>query len=79
MTYENLYYTDNHEHAAYLMASKQVLESFYWNRGACVFVFENELECDRIITSILRGDYFIEALSLVEALKAIHGIINLNI
>ena len=79
MKYSNLYYTDNHEHAAFLLASKQVLESFYWTKGSCVFVFENEERCEKIINGILKGEYHIEAFSLIQALKTISGIMNIYI
>jgi hypothetical protein len=79
MTYDNLYYTDDAEHAAFLLASKQVIESFYWAKGSCVFVFEGELKCEKIIDSILKGEYHIEALSLLEAFKTINNILSINI
>ena len=79
MEYKDLYYTDNNEHTAYLLACKQTLESFYWARGASVFVFENEPECERIINGVLNGTVSIEPMSLICALKTINGIINLNI
>ena len=79
MRYTNLYYTDNHEYAAFLMASRRTLDSFYRSRGNCVFVFEDGPECERIIQSIIKGDHFIEATSLVEALKTINGIMNIDV
>ena len=78
MEYHNLYYTDNHEHAAFLLASSQSIESFYWAKGSAVFVFENEAECERIIKGILKGNIKVNPQALVEALKTVNGIINLN-
>ncbi|OGU95721.1 MAG: hypothetical protein A2475_03950 [Ignavibacteria bacterium RIFOXYC2_FULL_35_21] len=78
MEYQNLYYTDNHEHAAFLLASNQIIESFYWSKGSAVFVFENEVECERIIKGILKGNIKLTPQSLLEALKTVNGIINFN-
>jgi hypothetical protein len=78
MEYKDLYYTDNNEHAAFLLACKQTLESFYWAKGASVFVFENEPKCKRIIAGILAGEISINPVSLIEALRTVNGIINLH-
>lgn len=79
MNYNNLYYTDNPEYASFLLASKQVLESLYWSKGACVFVFENETECKKIISGIKEGEILVGGPSLIEAIKTIQGIINLKV
>ena len=78
MTYQNLYYTDNHEHAAILLARKQVVESFYWAKGSAVVVFENEEECERILEGVLKGVVQVNPKSLIDALRIINNIINLN-
>ena len=79
MFYDKLYYTDIPEHAAFLMALGQVLDSFYWARTACVFVFEDEVKCQKVIAGILSGKTRIKATALTEALKTINSVINLKL
>ena len=78
MKYKNMYYTKNVQHSALLLAMKQNLESCYWQNGECVFVFNNEDECKKIILHLQNHKIHVEAMSLFEALKTINTILILR-
>jgi uncharacterized protein DUF5659 len=78
MKYKNLFYTKETEVASLLIASNQSLESCYWQKGLCIFVFENNDNCQKIIDDYKDYKVKIEANSLFKAIRTIEGIMALK-
>ena len=73
--YQNLYKTRDSEHASVLYATKQVLDSSYWENGACFFIFENRDKSEQIIADYYKDKIMVSAKSLMEAIRTIKSII----
>lgn len=73
--YQNFYTTKDFELASVLYASKQVLDSSYWENGTCFFVFENSEACEVVISAYFRDKLVLSAKSLMEAIKTIKNIL----
>lgn len=76
MNYKNLFYTKGNHYAALLLAMKQNLESCYWEKGECIFAFDNEEECKKIIANFWNRKVHIEARCLFEAIRTVDSISN---
>jgi Domain of unknown function (DUF5659) len=78
MKYKNLFYTKEAEQAALLVAVGQSLESCYWQKGFCIFVFENNDYCQKIIVDYKDFKVRVEANALFKAIQTIEGIMALK-
>lgn len=74
-TYQNFYTTKDFELASVLYASKQVLDSSYWEGNTCFFVFEKVEICEAIIADYYKDKLMIGAKSLMGAIKTIKSIL----
>lgn len=74
-TYQNFYTTKDFELASILYASRQVLDSSYWENNTCFFVFENTEACEAIIADYFKDNLIMSAKSLMEAIKTIKSIL----
>lgn len=75
LQYKNLYTTKDFDLASILYASKQVLDSSYWERQTCFFVFEDEEVCKKVITDYFKDKLILSPKSLVDAQKTIKSIL----
>lgn len=73
--YQNLYTTKDFELASILYASKQVLDSSYWQGNICYFVFEDAKTCEAVIADYYRDSLILSPKSLMEAIKTIKSIL----
>lgn len=72
---KNRYITHDSEYASILYATKQVLDSSYWENGTCFFIFENQNKCEQIIGDYYKDKIIISAKFLMEAIRTIKSII----
>lgn len=70
-----LYETRDQHLASLLYATGQILDSTYWENGACHFMFEDKGRCDDVVTDYYKGLVKIDAKAIFEALRTIKGII----
>lgn len=73
--YKNLYKTKDFNLASVLYASKQLLDSSYWEDGSCFFVFEDEDACNKVIDDYFKDKLTLSPKSLVDAQKTIKSIL----
>lgn len=73
--YQNPFKTKDSEIVAVLLATKQVLNTSHWENGVCYFIFQNKLECEKIISDYRNDKIVIGAKSLMEAIRTIKSII----
>jgi hypothetical protein len=72
---QNQFTTKDSELASLLIATRQILSSSYWEENVCYFLFEKEIECQKIIADYRNDKIIISAKTLIEAQRMVRGII----
>lgn len=73
--HQNLYQTKDSESAVILYSMKVVLNSTFWDKGSCYFVFQNRNLCEKVLSDYLNDKIVISAKLLMDSYKTIKSVI----